>query len=117
MLLQVTAPGIIGGIVKGLKGGKIVNTADLPTTQSTYDHLEEIFLKSSQSNTSPSVDQGAVVELDIGPFQSAKSPHIFKFIFTHSMLTLDTDDIEIEEPLPVATTSSHDPKKLNKGKP
>lgn len=116
VLLQGTAPGIIGGIVKGLKGGKIPHTGDLPTTQSTYNHLEEIFLKSSQSDASPSVDHGAVVELDIGPFQNAKSSHIFKFIFIHSMLTLDTDDIEIDDPSPVASTSSHNIKNLNKGK-
>lgn len=63
---QGSAPGIIGGIVKGLKGGKIVHTADLPTFQSTYNHLEGIFSKYPQSDASPSVDQGAVAELDIG---------------------------------------------------
>ncbi|XP_060674282.1 uncharacterized protein LOC107430890 isoform X2 [Ziziphus jujuba] len=88
---QGTAPGIIGGIVKGLKGGKTAHTVDFTTTQSIHDHLEKIFLKSPHTDASPSEDQEADVELYI-------------------------DDIEIDDPQPVGSTSSHDLKNVNKGK-
>lgn len=66
---QGTAPGILGGIVKGLKGGKAVNPVDL-YTKSAFDHLEDIFLKSPHSGLSTSMDPENVLELDIGPLQS-----------------------------------------------
>ncbi|ONI03742.1 hypothetical protein PRUPE_6G279100 [Prunus persica] len=82
-----TAPGLLG-IVKGLKGGKMVHTGDSAATpKSTFDHLEGMFWKSQQSGPSPHVDHQEVVELNI-------------------------DDIEIDEPLSVASTSSsHDVKR------
>ncbi|GMN40348.1 hypothetical protein TIFTF001_009573 [Ficus carica] len=88
---QGTAPGILGGIVKGLKGGKADKTVDLiKTPKSTFDHLEGIFLKCSHSDLFPP-DHEEAEELDI-------------------------DDIEIDEPPPVASTSSADAKNMNKEK-
>lgn len=75
MLLQGTAPGILGGIVKGLKGGKADKTVDLiKTPKSTFDHLEGIFLKSSHSDLFPP-DHEEAEELDIGSLQVLNSPY------------------------------------------
>ncbi|KAM1597810.1 hypothetical protein EV1_032583 [Malus domestica] len=84
---QGTAPGILGGIVKGFKGGKMVQSGDhTATPKSTFDHLEGMFGKSQLSEPSPPVDHQEVLELNI-------------------------DDIEIDEPLSVASTlSPHDVK-------
>ncbi|TQD82408.1 hypothetical protein C1H46_032050 [Malus baccata] len=84
---QSTASGILGGIVKGFKGGKMVQSGDpAAVPKSTFDRLEGTFSKSQLSEPSPPVDHQEVVELNI-------------------------DDIEIDEPLYVASTSSpHDVK-------
>ncbi|KAM1198448.1 hypothetical protein ACFX2H_009798 [Malus domestica] len=84
---QGTASGILGGIVKGFKGGKMVQSGDpAAVLKSTFDRLEGTFSKSQLSEPSPPVDHQEVVELNI-------------------------DDIEIDEPLYVASTSSpHDVK-------
>lgn len=67
MLLQGTAPGILGGIVKGLKGGKADHSLDnTKTPKSTFNHLEGIFLKSPRSNSFQPVDHEEAAELDIG---------------------------------------------------
>ncbi|GLT66184.1 hypothetical protein SLA2020_385670 [Shorea laevis] len=77
---QGSASGILGGMVKGLKGGK-VNT----TTKAEYDfsHLEGIFLKPSFSQTFPTVANSQEVE------------------------ELSIDDIEIDE-TPLVASSSHE---------
>ena len=44
LALQGTAPGILGGIVKGLKGGKVSNATDLvANSKSNLNQLEQIF--------------------------------------------------------------------------
>ncbi|RXH81808.1 hypothetical protein DVH24_036149 [Malus domestica] len=90
---QGTASGILGGIVKGFKGGKMVQSGDpAAVLKSTFDRLEGTFSKSQLSEPSPPVDHQEVVELNI--------VHDFNI-----------DDIEIDEPLYVASTSSpHDVK-------
>ncbi|XP_048439524.1 uncharacterized protein LOC103930534 isoform X2 [Pyrus x bretschneideri] len=84
---QGTASGILGGIVKGFKGGKMVQSGDpAAVPKSTFDRLEGTFSKSQLSEPSPPVDHQEVVELNI-------------------------DDIEIDEPLCLASTlSPHDVK-------
>ncbi|XP_037491449.1 uncharacterized protein LOC105646578 isoform X2 [Jatropha curcas] len=90
---QGTKPGILGGIVKGLKQGKIEQTTEItPTPQSNFSHLEGIFSKSPFSDSSPVIkDTQEAVELDI-------------------------DDIEIDESPLVMETSSQEVKKTKKEK-
>ncbi|OMO97590.1 Lethal(2) giant larvae protein [Corchorus olitorius] len=78
---QGPAPGILGGIVKGLKGGK-VNTSATPEFNIT--DLERKFLKPPFTATAENVvNKREEVELDI-------------------------DDIEIDETQPVTSSSSHE---------
>nr|XP_011466469.1 PREDICTED: uncharacterized protein LOC101312178 isoform X2 [Fragaria vesca subsp. vesca] len=84
---QSTGPAILG-IVKGLKGGKMVQSGDsshsTATPKSRFDQLEGMFWKSQQLDLFPGLDHQETLELNI-------------------------DDIEIDEPLHVASTStSHD---------
>ncbi|KAM2983922.1 hypothetical protein FF2_009786 [Malus domestica] len=83
---QGTASGILGGIIKGFKGGKMVQSGDpAAVPKSTFNRLEGTFSKSQLSEPSPPVD--------------------------HQEVELNIDDIEIDEPLYVASTSSpHDVK-------
>lgn len=73
MLLQSTQPGILGGIVKGLKGRKMVHTEDITMPANfTFAHLEAIFSKSPSSDTRPAVtDEQEELELNIGSDLSA----------------------------------------------
>ncbi|XP_043724332.1 uncharacterized protein LOC122671267 isoform X2 [Telopea speciosissima] len=83
---QLTGPGLLGGIVKGFKGEKLGHAENLTKSMSKTQitmNLENIFSRVPFSD--PSIDitnDQEVVELDI-------------------------DDIEIDEPKPVASTSSH----------
>lgn len=62
--LQGTAPGILGGIVKGLKGGK-PNTSE--TLESDFTHLESKFLKTPFMDATQNVtNKQEDVEIDIG---------------------------------------------------
>lgn len=66
-MLQGSGPGMLGGIVKGIKGGKMVQSGDsTATSKSTFDHLESMFSKSQQSDQYPPVDHQEVLELNIG---------------------------------------------------
>ncbi|XP_007026669.2 PREDICTED: uncharacterized protein LOC18597526 isoform X1 [Theobroma cacao] len=78
---QGAAPGILRGIAKGFKGGK-VNTS--PTPESDFSHLERKFLMSPFLDTA----------------QNA--------INTQEDVELDIDDIEIDEMPPVTSSSSHE---------
>lgn len=81
-MLQGTAPGILGGLVKGLKVGKADRSFDSTKTPiSTFNQLEVIFLKSPHSGLSPSVDHQEDEELNIGPLQVPNSLHFFKRSF------------------------------------
>ncbi|XP_041023794.1 uncharacterized protein LOC121264600 [Juglans microcarpa x Juglans regia] len=82
---QSTQPRILGGIIKGLKGGKMVHSEDITMPPNfNFTHLEAIFSKSPFSDPCPAVtDDQEELELNI-------------------------DDIEIDEPIPTASTSSHD---------
>lgn len=91
---QGTKPGILGGIVKGCKGGKVDHSVDItPSPKSDYSHLEGAFSKQPFSDSyRTAVDSEEVVELNI-------------------------DDIEIDEPsLPTATTSAQDVKNMKREK-
>ncbi|KAK7256904.1 hypothetical protein RIF29_30478 [Crotalaria pallida] len=88
--LQTIGPGILGGIVKGFKGGKTSQTDLAKISTSNFAHLEDIFLKSPLPD-SPTVANNEEVELDI-------------------------DDIEIDEPITKAPTSSPDVKNKQKDK-
>ncbi|XP_060957751.1 uncharacterized protein LOC115697415 isoform X3 [Cannabis sativa] len=87
-----TAPGIIGGIVKGLKVGKVDHSVDsTKSPKSTFNQLEGIFLKSQHATSTSYVDHQEAVELNI-------------------------DDIEIDEPLPLPSSSIDDHKNIKKEK-
>lgn len=91
---QGTKPGILGGIVKGFKGGKVDHSVDITLNpKSDFSHLEGAFSKQPFSDSyRTAVDSEEVVELNI-------------------------DDIEIDEPsLPTATTSSQDVKHMKREK-
>lgn len=118
MLLQGTAPGILGGIVKGFKAGKMVHTMESSTDpKSSFSQLEEKFLKPPFSESFPTVPDNEEVELNIG---SATSITII-FLFVDSSLTsclcFGTDDIEIDEEPPMAASSSHEVTNMKRGKP
>ncbi|MBA0577539.1 hypothetical protein Golob_023998, partial [Gossypium lobatum] len=85
---QGMAPGILGGIVKGFKGGK-VNTSAMP--ESNFTHLESKFSKTPIIDTSQNVNK-------------------------HEEMELDIDDIEIDDTLPVTSSSSHEAVKMKGGK-
>ncbi|XP_057947771.1 uncharacterized protein LOC131143469 [Malania oleifera] len=76
------APGILDGIVKGIKGRKVIHTADLTTTSnSCFTHLDGIF------STTPFSDLP----------ESSTS--------IQETTDLNIDDIEIDEPTSTASTS------------
>ncbi|KAF8397271.1 hypothetical protein HHK36_016182 [Tetracentron sinense] len=82
---QGTTPGILGGIIKGFKGGKVRHTVDTTESlsKSNFMHLESIFSRVPYADPSTTITaEQEVAELNI-------------------------DDIEINEPVPVASTSSH----------
>lgn len=68
MLLQGTKPGILGGIVKGFKGGKVDHSVDITLNpKSDFSHLEGAFSKQPFSDSyRTAVDSEEVVELNIG---------------------------------------------------
>ncbi|XP_027349377.1 uncharacterized protein LOC113860986 isoform X2 [Abrus precatorius] len=95
---QATVPGILGGIVKGFKGGKASQTdlAKIPT--SNFDHLEDIFFKPLLPDSVPTVA-----------------------VAGHKEVELDIDDIEIDDepiikPSTSSSTSSPDIKNKQKDK-
>ncbi|XP_028760928.1 uncharacterized protein LOC114719585 isoform X2 [Neltuma alba] len=79
---QGIAPGILGGIVKGFKGGKNTQTDSTALSTLNFARLESLFLKLPSSD-SPNTVSDNEVELNI-------------------------DDIEIDEPLTEGSTSSID---------
>ncbi|PSS34691.1 Syntaxin-binding protein 5-like [Actinidia chinensis var. chinensis] len=86
------APGILGGIVKGLKGGKVNHTNDgTSASKSYYSHLEGAFSRNPFPDSSPITDNQEVVELNI-------------------------DDIEIDEPVTLASTSTSRPQRNQREK-
>lgn len=67
--LQGTGPGIISGLVKGFKGGKVNNTTDLSAdSKSNCGQLESIFSKNPFPDRCATTkdDQETVIEVDIG---------------------------------------------------
>ncbi|PIA32290.1 hypothetical protein AQUCO_04500116v1 [Aquilegia coerulea] len=77
---QGTAPGILGGIIKGFKGKKMSYTENSNEDLPKSPHLDSIFSTVPFSDPSPDIGDHQEVELDI-------------------------DDIEIEEPVAVASSS------------
>ncbi|KAI5429454.1 hypothetical protein KIW84_034161 [Lathyrus oleraceus] len=90
---QTTKPGILGGIVKGLKGGKTTQPVLHKIQTSNFSHLEDIFFKHSFPDSRPTVVVADEKEVE-----------------------LDIDDIQIDEPKIVASTSSPDVKNKQKDK-
>ncbi|KAK2656543.1 hypothetical protein Ddye_009595 [Dipteronia dyeriana] len=81
---QGTAPGILGGIVKGFKGGKVGHPMDITTPpKSSFNHLEGKFSKPPFPDSSPT-DKN---------YEEA--------------MELNIDDIEIDDAPSMAATSSH----------
>ncbi|KAL4351252.1 hypothetical protein GQ457_06G006010 [Hibiscus cannabinus] len=73
---QGMAPGILGGIVKGLKGGK-VNTSATP--ESDFTHLETKFLKTPFIDTTQNVNKQEHIELDIDDIDIDETPTVTSF--------------------------------------
>ncbi|KAK7294709.1 hypothetical protein RJT34_17602 [Clitoria ternatea] len=91
---QTTVPGILGGIVKGFKGGKASPTELRKTPTSNFDNLEGIFFKPPLPDFPPTV-----------------------VVTDNKEVELDIDDIEIDEPVIKASTpSSTSPDVENKQK-
>ncbi|KAH1155318.1 hypothetical protein GYH30_050578 [Glycine max] len=90
---QTVVPGILGGIVKGFKGGKTTPTDVTKIPTSNFGHLEDIFFKPPLPDSPPTVA-----------------------IPDNKEVELDIDDIEIDEPIPKASTSSPDAKNKQKDK-
>ncbi|XP_049407712.1 uncharacterized protein LOC125871161 [Solanum stenotomum] len=81
---QGGAPNILGTLVKGFKAGKTNHNMDFSQmSQSNFSHLEGVFMK-NPLHPEPSPTKEVLEELE-----------------------LDIDDIEIDEPVPVASSSSH----------
>ncbi|KAL8039131.1 hypothetical protein ABFS82_10G015000 [Erythranthe guttata] len=84
--------GILGGIVKGFKGrNQNKSTNHGSNYKSDFSHLEEIFTRNPFPESSTPTDEQEAFELTI-------------------------DDIEIDEPIPFASTSSHEVGKQVKDK-
>ncbi|KAL5058144.1 hypothetical protein RYX36_029748 [Vicia faba] len=78
---NTTKPGILGGIVKGLKGGKTTQPVSPKIQTSKFDHLEDIFFKPSFPDSRPTgvVADEKEVELDIDEpktVASTSSPNV-----------------------------------------
>ncbi|KAL9315324.1 hypothetical protein ACSQ67_016325 [Phaseolus vulgaris] len=90
---QTMVPGILGGIVKGLKGGKPSQTDVTKSPASDFGNLEDIFFKPLLPDPLPTVD------------------------VADNKVELDIDDIEIDEPNPpISKTSTSSPDVKNKQK-
>ncbi|KAK4731093.1 hypothetical protein R3W88_024081 [Solanum pinnatisectum] len=89
---QGGAPNILGTLVKGFKAGKTNHNMDFSQmSKSNFSHLEGVFMK-NPLNPEPSPTKEVLEELE-----------------------LDIDDIEIDEPVPVASTSSHNTQNSKRG--
>lgn len=68
VLAQTVVPGILGGIVKGFKGGKTTPTDVTKIPTSNFGHLEDIFFKPPlpDSPTTVAIPDKKEAELDIG---------------------------------------------------
>lgn len=88
---QGGGPNILGTLVKGFKVGKMNQNMDLSQmSKSNFSHLEGVFMKKPlHLEPSPTKE---VVEVE-----------------------LDIDDIEIDEPVPMASTSSHSTQNIKRG--
>lgn len=81
---QTTAAGILGGIVKGFRGEKMIHTLDDSIDpKSSFSQLEGIFSRPPFPDLSPAATNNEEIELNI-------------------------DDIEIDEPPSMMATSSHE---------
>jgi hypothetical protein len=84
ILLQTSVPGILGGIVKGLKAGKISHANSTKISTSNFGHLEDIFFKPSLPESLPTVSVVAdekEVELDIGLLLNCIFVFFFRLVF------------------------------------
>lgn len=89
---QGGSPRLLGSIVKGLKGRKSNYATSLSSTsKSDFSHLEGFFMKNPFPEPSTIADEPETAELNI-------------------------DDIEIDEPIPPAPTTSHEAHAKDKGK-
>lgn len=73
MLAQSIAPGILGGIVKGFKGGKPSQSDSTAIPTHNFAHLEDIFFKPPSSDSVTTVTDNEEVELNIGFLLNASS--------------------------------------------
>lgn len=84
LLLQTTAAGILGGIVKGFKGEKMFHTLDVSIDpKSSFSQLEGIFSRPPFPDLSPAATNNEEIELNIGSVLSVT----VMFLFVDSSLT------------------------------
>lgn len=82
MLLQGTQPRILGGIIRGIKGGKKIHTEDFSMPPKLdFTHLEGLFLKSPLLDTFPATDDQEELELNLGSDMSTFLYTLFIFVF------------------------------------
>ncbi|KAK9124526.1 hypothetical protein Sjap_014128 [Stephania japonica] len=117
---QTNAPGILTGIMKGFKGKKVGNTEDVnkSLTRSNFaSHLESIFQRAMFSEKPATLADAGLVELSIGLcFVNDILQYYSLVCFSMTSTSFFVDDIEIDEPLPVASSSSHEGKKQIEGR-
>lgn len=110
--------------MKGFKGGKVGdrNDATFPS-KSYYRDLDGVFWRNPFPDPSSAVTQNQeVVEVSIGlvfisMFMNLSLSHFcYKSQTVFFFFCSVTDDIEIDEPVPVASTSTNKPEKNQKGK-
>lgn len=116
LLLQGAAPGLLNGIIKGFKGKKGDNTPksskDFPNFNSA-SHMETVFHTVPFSKSSADIADDQELELNLGMFMFFSSTSIC--IATCNFGLFCIDDIEIDEPVEVVSTSSHLGKSTSKG--
>lgn len=102
--------------MKGFKGGKVGNTNDATfPSKSYYRDLEGVFWRNPFPDPSSAVTQNQeVVEVCIGLVSLSHT--YLCYISRTAFLGFVTDDIEIDEPVPLASTSTNKPGKNQKGK-
>ncbi|XP_038695433.1 uncharacterized protein LOC119992709 isoform X1 [Tripterygium wilfordii] len=97
---QGTGPGIMGGIIRGIKGGKnSYGSDDIATAKSNFTHLEDIFLNSPFSESSPAaINDQDPVELNIDDIEidepSTSAPFQRKKETERQKLLGASDDVE-----------------------
>lgn len=108
---QGNGPRILSGIIRGFKGEKTNHDLDPASiSESCLSHLEYIFTRDPFLSTSMTTKNHLEAsELNIG-FDVIPLFFLvlFIYLFGQELTGLYADDIEIDEPMPLPSTSSND---------